>query len=246
NPGFTVPEYRRNEVIAWFERGLRDVRVCRGRTLKSGIPWPGRPDHTVYVWFDALINYVTGVGFGTDEKKFKRWWPADVHVIGKDISRFHCIYWPAMLLSAGIELPRKIFVHGFLEYRGQRLTKSSGNMIDPFASAEEWGVDAARYLVLRDAPFEKPSRRSSRSWTRQTSITSARSRGSSRSRPRSVRRWRPPSTRGSRRSLSSRTCSIRTRRRSPTASPRSLASRRQAQARGLRLRAGACSGRTRP
>ncbi|TMG42621.1 MAG: methionine--tRNA ligase, partial [Chloroflexi bacterium] len=124
NPGFTVPEYRRNEVLAWFDRGLRDVSVSRGRSLKWGIPWPGRPDHTVYVWFDALINYVTGVGFGTDEKKFKKWWPADVHVIGKDISRFHCIYWPAMLLSAGIELPRKIFVHGFLEYRGQRLSKS--------------------------------------------------------------------------------------------------------------------------
>ena len=157
NPGFTVPEFRRNEVIAWFERGLRDVSVSRGRSLKWGIPWPGRPDHTVYVWFDALINYVTGVGFGTDEKKFEKWWPADVHVIGKDISRFHCIYWPAMLLSAGIELPRKIFVHGFLEYRGQRLSKSSGNMIDPFASADEWGVDAARYLVLREAPFEKDS-----------------------------------------------------------------------------------------
>ena len=157
NPEFTVPEYRRNEVIAWFDRGLRDVSVSRGRSLGWGIPWPGRPDHTVYVWFDALINYVTGVGFGTDEKKFKKWWPADVHVIGKDISRFHCIYWPAMLLSAGIELPRKIFVHGFLEYRGQRLSKSSGNMIDPFASAEEWGVDAARYLVLREAPFEKDS-----------------------------------------------------------------------------------------
>jgi methionyl-tRNA synthetase len=157
NPGFTVPEYRRNEVLAWFDRGLRDVSVSRGRSLKWGIPWPGRPDHTVYVWFDALINYVTGVGFGTDEKKFKKWWPADVHVIGKDISRFHCIYWPAMLLSAGIELPRKIFVHGFLEYRGQRLSKSSGNMIDPFASAEEWGVDAARYLVLREAPFDKDS-----------------------------------------------------------------------------------------
>jgi methionyl-tRNA synthetase len=157
NPDFTVPEIRRNEVIAWFDRGLRDVSVSRGRSLGWGIPWPGRPDHTVYVWFDALINYVTGVGFGTDDAKFKKWWPADVHVIGKDISRFHCIYWPAMLLSAGIELPRKIFVHGFLEYRGQRLSKSSGNMIDPFASAEEWGVDAARYLVLREAPFEKDS-----------------------------------------------------------------------------------------
>ena len=156
-PGFTVPEYRRNEVTALLERGLKDISVSRGRGLKWGVPWPGNPDHTVYVWFDALINYVTGAGFGTDDEKFAKWWPCDVHVIGKDISRFHCIYWPAMLMSAGVELPHQIFVHGFLEYRGQRLSKSSGNMIDPFASIEEWGVDAARYLVLREAPFDKDS-----------------------------------------------------------------------------------------
>ena len=156
-PDFTVPEYRRNEVTALIDRGLKDISVSRGRGLKWGVPWPGNPEHTVYVWFDALINYVTGAGFGTDEKKFKKWWPCDVHVIGKDISRFHCIYWPAMLMSAGIELPQRIFVHGFLEYRGQRLSKSSGNMIDPFASVEEWGADAARYLVLREAPFDKDS-----------------------------------------------------------------------------------------
>jgi len=156
-PEFTVPDYRRNEVTALIDRGLKDISVSRGRGLKWGVPWPDNPEHTVYVWFDALINYVTGAGFGTDEKKFAKWWPCDVHVIGKDISRFHCIYWPAMLMSAGIELPRQIFVHGFLEYRGQRLSKSSGNMIDPFASVEEWGVDAARYLVLREAPFAKDS-----------------------------------------------------------------------------------------
>ena len=156
-PDFTVPEYRRNEVTALIDRGLKDISVSRGRGLKWGVPWPGNPEHTVYVWFDALINYVTGAGFGTDEKKLKKWWPCDVHVIGKDISRFHCIYWPAMLMSAGIELPRQIFVHGFLEYRGQRLSKSSGNMIDPFASVQEWGADAARYLVLREAPFDKDS-----------------------------------------------------------------------------------------
>ncbi len=156
-PEFTVPEIRRNEVLGWLDRGLRDISVSRGRSLKWGVPWPGNPDHTVYVWFDALINYVTGVGFGTDEAKFKKWWPCDVHVIGKDISRFHCIYWPAMLMAAGIELPRQVFVHGFLEYRGQRLSKSSGNMIEPLATVEEWGVDASRYLVLREAPFERDS-----------------------------------------------------------------------------------------
>jgi methionyl-tRNA synthetase len=156
-PDFAVPEYRRNELLGWLDRGLKDISVSRGRGLKWGVPWPGNPDHTVYVWFDALINYVTGVGFGTDEARFKKWWPADVHVIGKDISRFHCLYWPAMLMSAGVELPRQVFIHGFLEYRGQRLSKSSGNMIDPFASSAEWGVDATRYLVLREAPFEKDS-----------------------------------------------------------------------------------------
>lgn len=165
NPGFTEPEIRRNEVLGWFERGLRDISVSRGRSLEWGIPWPGEPSHTVYVWFDALINYVTGIGFGTDDAKFKKWWPADLHVIGLDISRFHCIYWPAMLLAAGVELPRKIFVHGFLENRGGRLSKSSGNVMDPFLFGEEYGVDAARYLLLREAPFEKTSVISAQSFT---------------------------------------------------------------------------------
>src|SRR6266851_4810671 len=156
-PEFTEPEIRRNEVLGWLDRGLRDVSVSRGRSLKWGIPWPGDPKHTVYVWFDALINYTTGVGFGNDEALFKKWWPCDLHIIGKDISRFHCIFWPAMLMAAGIPLPDRVFVHGFLDYKGQRLSKSSGNMIDPIAAADEWGVDAIRYLVLRDAPFEKDS-----------------------------------------------------------------------------------------
>ena len=157
DPEFTVPESRRNEVLGWLDRGLKDISVSRGRNLEWGIAWPGQSGHTVYVWFDALINYVTGVGFGTDEAKFKRWWPADVHVIGLDISRFHCLFWPAMLLAAGIPLPKKVFVHGFLENRGGRLSKSSGNVWDPFAFVDEYGVDAARYLLLREAPFEKSS-----------------------------------------------------------------------------------------
>src|SRR5712692_7688641 len=157
HPGFTVPESRRNEVLGWLDRGLKDISVSRGRGLEWGIPWPGEPGHTVYVWFDALINYVTGIGFGTDEKKFAKWWPADVHVIGLDISRFHCLYWPAMLLAAGVVLPKKVFVHGFLENKGGKLAKSTGNVWDPFAFAEEYGVDAARYLLLREAPFEKSS-----------------------------------------------------------------------------------------
>jgi methionyl-tRNA synthetase len=156
-PDFCVPEIRRNEVLGWLDRGLRDISVSR-RNLTWGIPFPDEPGHTVYVWFDALINYVTGVGFGTDEKKFKKWWPADLHVIGLDITRFHCIYWPAMLMAAGVELPRRIYAHGFLHYAGEgRLSRSSGNMIDPIAAANEWGSDALRYLLLREAPFAKDS-----------------------------------------------------------------------------------------
>jgi methionyl-tRNA synthetase len=156
-PELCVPEIRRNEVLGFLERGLKDISVSR-KGQSWGIPFPDHPDHTVYVWFDALINYVTGVGFGSDDALFRTWWPADVHVIGKDITRFHCIYWPAMLLAAGVELPRQVYAHGFLEYAGQgRLSRSSGNMIDPIATAEEWGSDAARYLVLREAPFQKDS-----------------------------------------------------------------------------------------
>ncbi|HVR88033.1 MAG TPA: methionine--tRNA ligase [Candidatus Limnocylindria bacterium] len=154
HPEFCEPEIRRNEVLGWLDRGLRDVSVSR-RNLTWGIPFPDHPDHVVYVWFDALINYATGVGFGTDEAKFKSWWPCDVHVIGKDITRFHCIYWPAMLMAAGVELPRTVFAHGFLEFGGHgRLRRG---MIDPLAAAKEWGSDAIRYLVLREAPFEKDS-----------------------------------------------------------------------------------------
>jgi len=167
DPDFTVPQSRRNEVLGWLDRGLKDISVSRGRSLEWGIPWPGEPGHTVYVWFDALINYVTGVGFGTDDKKFEKWWPADVHVIGKDISRFHCIFWPAMLLAAGVSLPKKVFVHGFLENTAGRLSKSSGNVMDPFAFVDEWGVDAARYLLLREAPFDKDSPISAESFAKR-------------------------------------------------------------------------------
>ena len=167
DPEFTVPETRRNEVLGWLDRGLKDISVSRGRNLEWGIAWPGEPGHTVYVWFDALINYVTGVGFGTDEAKFEKWWPANVHVIGLDISRFHCIYWPAMLLAAGVALPKQVFVHGFLENKGGKLAKSSGNVMDPFAFLEEYGVDAARYLLLREAPFEKSSLISAESFAKR-------------------------------------------------------------------------------
>jgi methionyl-tRNA synthetase len=167
DPEFTVPAARRNEVLGWLDRGLKDISVSRGRSLDWGIPWPGEPGHTVYVWFDALINYATGVGFGSDDKKFAKWWPADVHVIGLDISRFHCLYWPAMLLAAGVPVPKKVFVHGFLENKGGKLAKSTGNVWDPFAFVEEYGVDAARYLLLREAPFEKSSPISAESFAKR-------------------------------------------------------------------------------
>jgi methionyl-tRNA synthetase len=115
---------------------------------------PGDPKHVMYVWVDALTNYITGVGFpDTDSEKFRRWWPADLHVIGKDIVRFHAVYWPAFLISAGVAVPRRIFSHGFLFNRGEKMSKSVGNVIDPFALAKAYGVDPLRYFFLREVPF---------------------------------------------------------------------------------------------
>jgi methionyl-tRNA synthetase len=154
HPEFIQPETRRNEVLGWLKEGLRDFSISRS-TIKWGIPFPGDDKHVVYVWGDALVNYITGVGFGTDEALFKRWWPADLHVIGKDITRFHCLYWPAMLISAGVALPKRVYAHGFLTVRGERMSKSAGNYIDPLEAAERFGADAVRYLLLRELPFDR-------------------------------------------------------------------------------------------
>ena len=151
---FVQPETRRNEVLGWLKTGLQDFSISRS-TIKWGIPFPGDPKHVVYVWGDALVNYVTGVGYGTDEAMFKRWWPADLHVIGKDITRFHCLYWPAMLMSAGVAVPKRVYVHGFLTVRGVKMSKSLGNYIDPLESADRFGADAVRYLLLRELPFDR-------------------------------------------------------------------------------------------
>lgn len=154
NPSFCEPEHFRNEVLGWLREGLRDFSVSRsGATW--GIPFPGDPAHRIYVWFDALTNYVTGAGFPEDPEAFERWWPADVHVIGKNITRFHCLYWPAMLMSAGLSLPRQVFAHGFMLDRGERMSKTRGNVLDPDGAAELFGVDAVRYLVLREVPFDR-------------------------------------------------------------------------------------------
>ncbi|EID10155.1 methionyl-tRNA synthetase [Mycobacterium xenopi RIVM700367] len=153
NPDFIGPEVRRNEVISFVSGGLRDLSISR-TSFDWGIPVPDHPDHVMYVWVDALTNYLTGVGYpDTDSELFRRYWPADLHMIGKDIIRFHAVYWPAFLMSAGIELPRRVFAHGFLLNRGEKMSKSVGNVIDPVALVDTFGVDQVRYFLLREVPF---------------------------------------------------------------------------------------------
>ncbi|MGH3558792.1 MAG: methionine--tRNA ligase [Mycobacterium sp.] len=153
NPDFIAPAVRRNEVISFVSGGLRDLSISR-TSFDWGVPVPEHPDHVMYVWIDALTNYLTGVGFpDTDSELFRRYWPADLHMIGKDIIRFHTVYWPAFLMSAGIELPRRVFAHGFLLNRGEKMSKSVGNVIDPIALVDAFGVDQVRYFLLREVPF---------------------------------------------------------------------------------------------
>ena len=153
HPEFIEPEVRRNEVVSFVSGGLRDLSISR-TTFDWGVPVPDHPDHVMYVWVDALTNYLTGVGFpDTSSELFKRFWPADLHMIGKDIIRFHTVYWPAFLMSARIELPRKVFVHGFLLNRGEKMSKSVGNVVDPVNLIDTFGVDQVRYFFLREVPF---------------------------------------------------------------------------------------------
>ncbi len=152
HPHFIGPETRRNEIRAFVERGLEDLSISR-TTFRWGVPVPGDPDHVMYVWVDALTNYLTGTGFPDESADLRRFWPADLHVIGKDIVRFHAIYWPAFLMSAGIALPKRIFGHGFLFNRGEKMSKSVGNVIDPADLAAAYGVDPLRYFLLREVPF---------------------------------------------------------------------------------------------
>ena len=152
HPDFIVPETYRNEVIAFVERGLNDLSISRS-TFNWGVPVPGDASHVMYVWVDALTNYITATGFPDQSAPRARFWPADAHVIGKDITRFHAVYWPAFLLSAGLAPPKQIVVHGFLFNRGEKMSKSVGNVIDPFAIARHYGVDQMRYFFLREVPF---------------------------------------------------------------------------------------------
>jgi methionyl-tRNA synthetase len=169
HPDFAQPDYRRNEMLGFIRGGLEDFSVSRaGATW--GIPFPIMPDGsssqradgtwdpaagTIYVWYDALINYVTGAGFPDDPAAFEKWWPADLHVIGKDIARFHTIYWPAMLWSAGLDAPCHVWIHGFLLAQGERMSKSMGNFLDPIDVARTLGADGARYVTLREVPFDR-------------------------------------------------------------------------------------------
>jgi methionyl-tRNA synthetase len=169
NPDFVQPDYRRNEMLGFIRQGLEDFSISRaGATW--GIPFPidadgnpaTRPDGTwdpdagtIYVWYDALINYITGAGFPGDIDMFQHWWPADLHVIGKDIARFHTIYWPAMLWSAGLDAPKHVWVHGWLLVSGERMSKSRGNFLDPHAVVAAFGADGARYVTLREVAFDK-------------------------------------------------------------------------------------------
>src|SRR5436190_17238185 len=153
HPDFVLPETRMNEVVSFVRGGLQDLSVSR-TNFQWGIPVPGDPKNVMYVWVDALTNYITAVGFpDAESEKFRRYWPADLHVIGKDILRFHAVYWPAFLMSAGIAVPRRVFSHGFLFNRGEKMSKSVGNVIDPFALADAYGVDPLRYFLLREVPF---------------------------------------------------------------------------------------------
>ena len=153
NRGFVLPQTRFNEVIAFVEGGLRDLSVSR-TTIRWGIPWPGNPDHVTYVWLDALTNYISALGFGSaEDEKFKRYWPADVHLIGKDIIRFHAVYWPAFLMSAGVELPRRVIGHGWWLRDNQKISKSVGNIVRPENIVDDFGADPFRYFLLREMVF---------------------------------------------------------------------------------------------
>jgi methionyl-tRNA synthetase len=152
HPDFIQPESRRNEILNLVQAGLQDISITR-KGFTWGIPVPFDPEQTIYVWFDALLNYITAVGYGTDEARFRSLWPADVHIIGKDITRFHCVIWPAMLMAAGVELPKQVFAHGFVYNKGAKISKSAGTAIDPMDVFRIHGADAFRYYFMRECPF---------------------------------------------------------------------------------------------
>jgi methionyl-tRNA synthetase len=151
-PDFIGPDARKNEVVSFVRSGLRDLSISR-TTFDWGVKVPEAPEHVMYVWVDALTNYITGVGFPDESDSNWPYWPADLHIIGKDIIRFHAVYWPAFLMSAGIPVQKRVYAHGFLFNRGEKMSKSVGNVVDPFNLADQYGVDQIRYFFLREVPF---------------------------------------------------------------------------------------------
>jgi methionyl-tRNA synthetase len=149
---FILPETRKNEIVNFIRQGLQDLSISR-TSIKWGIPVPVNKNHVIYVWFDALLNYITAIGYGSNSKQFKSIWPADVHLMGKEIVRFHAVIWPAMLLSAGLPLPKQVFGHGWLTVEGEKMSKSKGNIVDPIEVSEKYSVDSFRYFLLREIPF---------------------------------------------------------------------------------------------
>ncbi len=153
NPDFIAPNSRRNEVTSFVSGGLNDLSVSR-TTFKWGVPVPGDDAHIMYVWLDALTNYITAVGFPeTESGEYATYWPADLHMVGKDILRFHAVYWPAFLMAAGLQPPKRVFAHGWWTNEGQKISKSLGNVIDPIELVQTYGLDAVRYFLMREVPF---------------------------------------------------------------------------------------------
>ncbi|WP_083841348.1 methionine--tRNA ligase, partial [Bradyrhizobium sp. STM 3843] len=152
SPEFIGPDSRRNEIVSFVRGGLKDLSISR-TTFDWGVRVPDDHEHVMYVWVDALTNYITGIGFPDEDDPNWKYWPADVHVIGKDIIRFHAVYWPAFLMSAGVPVPKRVYAHGFLFNRGEKMSKSVGNVVDPFTLADQYGVDQMRYFFLREVPF---------------------------------------------------------------------------------------------
>jgi methionyl-tRNA synthetase len=151
-PDFIAPETRRNEVVSFVSSGLKDLSISRD-TFSWGVPVPGNPKHVMYVWVDALTNYITACGYPDEHNPRWKYWPASVHIIGKDIVRFHAVIWPALLMSAGVPLPQRVFGHGFFTNRGEKMSKSLGNVVDPLDMVAQYGLDAVRYFALREVPF---------------------------------------------------------------------------------------------
>jgi methionyl-tRNA synthetase len=152
HPEFIQPDIRRNEILRLVEGGLEDISISRAGQ-SWGIPLPFDPSSVVYVWFDALINYAAAAGYGTDDTLFETWWPANLHVVGKDITRFHCVVWPAMLMSAGLPLPRQVFGHGWVHFKGQKMSKSLGTVVDPLEAADRLGADPLRLYLVKEIPY---------------------------------------------------------------------------------------------